>query len=196
MFWSVYDTLLLLAGLIAAAIAFVPISTIPSKTRVIAGAAGGGIVLLSLILGNMPSFTYPSVIFVAPLIALAVAGVTIKSALDLKKQQDAAAADPHHGHVQYGEQGHSVVTSNSVTEPAEATPTVLVAAAMEPSAATEPADPRDGAWAELHDSSTPAERLAEIAAAHPEFASTIAAHRNAYPELQAWSAAVTGGNQP
>lgn len=193
MFWSIYDTLLLLAGLITAAIAFIPLPTIPSKTRVIAGAVGGGIVLLSLIVGNMPSFTYPSVIFVAPLIALAVGGVIIKSALDLKKQQDAAAADPDHGQIQYGEQGHSVATSTAVTVPAMATPAAMVSAAAEPSARTEADDPRRGAWAELYDSSTPAERLAEIAGAHPEFAANIAAHPNAYPELQAWAAAVTGG---
>lgn len=196
MFWSVYDTLLLLAGLITAAIAFVPISTIPSKTRVIAGVVGGGIVLLSLILGNMASFTYPSVVFVAPLVALAVAGVTIKSALDLKKQQDAAASDPHHGHVQYGEQGHSVAAATPVRAPAAAGSAALSPAVPEPTAVVDAADPRAGAWAELYDSSTSAERLAEIATDHPEFASNIAAHPNAYPELQAWAAAVVGGDTP
>jgi len=72
----------------------------------------------------------------------------------------------------------------------------MVPAATEPSARTEPDDPRAGAWAELHDSSTPAERLAEIAGAHPEFAANIAAHPNAYPELQGWAATVTGGGAP
>jgi hypothetical protein len=183
MFWSIYDTLLLLSGLITAAIAFLPIPTIPSKTRAIAGATGGGIVLLSLILGNMSSFTYPSVVMVAPLIALAVGGVVVKSALDLKKQQDAAAADPHHGHIQYGEQGHAVATAGAATAP-------LVAGSI---ARAEPTDPRVDAWSELYDASTSAARLAEIAAAHPEFAASIATHPNAYPELQAWAASVTAG---
>lgn len=191
MFWSIYDPLLLLAGLITAVIAFVPIPTIPSRTRVIAGAVGGGIVLLSLILGNMASFTYPSVIFVAPLVALAVGGVIIKSALDLKKQQEAAAADAHHGHIQYGEQGHSVAAPVAVAAPAPPAPVEA-----ERPAPAEPADPRAGAWAELYDPSTPSVRLAEIAAAHPEFASTIAAHPNAYPGLQAWAASVTAGKGP
>jgi hypothetical protein len=187
MFWSIYDTLLLLAGLITAAIAFIPLPTIPSKTRVIAGAVGGGIVLLSLIVGNMPSFTYPSGIFVAPLIALAVGGVIIKSALDLKKQQDAAAADPDHGQIQYGEQGHAAAVP--VAPPVVATVAPPVATA----APAEAADPRTGAWEELHNPSTPPARLAEIAAAHPEFASTIAAHPNAYPGLQTWAAFVAAG---
>ncbi len=50
---------------------------------------------------------------------------------------------------------------------------------------------RDAAWADLHDPSTSAEVLAEIAAAHPEFASTIAAHPNAYPALKEWARSVT-----
>ncbi len=47
---------------------------------------------------------------------------------------------------------------------------------------------RDAAWNELFDPSTDAERLAQIAAAHPEFAAQIAEHPNAYAELRAWAA--------
>lgn len=47
---------------------------------------------------------------------------------------------------------------------------------------------RDAAWRALFAPETSAERLAEIAAAHPEFAAHIAQHPNAYPELRAWAA--------
>ncbi|NLA35770.1 MAG: hypothetical protein GX868_08775 [Actinobacteria bacterium] len=194
MYWSVYDTFLLLSGLITAAIAFVPIPTIPSKTRVTAGAVGGGIILLSLILGNMPSFTYPAIVFAAPLIALFVGGVVIKSALELKDQQEAAAKDPHHGHIQYGEKGHAVATSVAAEPPLPARVEVIAATPVIPPRPPAPVvDPRTDAWAELHDPVTPADRLAEIAGAHPEFAATIADHPNAYPELRAWAASVTAG---
>lgn len=49
---------------------------------------------------------------------------------------------------------------------------------------------RETAWAALHDSSTSAETLAEIAGAHPEFAPSIAQHPQAYPALREWAFAV------
>lgn len=50
---------------------------------------------------------------------------------------------------------------------------------------------RDVAWARLHDPATDAAALAEIAAAHPEFADAVARHPNAYPELIAWAGQVS-----
>lgn len=50
---------------------------------------------------------------------------------------------------------------------------------------------RDAAWARLHDPATDAAALAEIAAAHPEFADAVARHPNAYPELIAWAGRVS-----
>lgn len=58
-----------------------------------------------------------------------------------------------------------------------------------PPSTARPEDSRTVAWAELHVATTPASRLAEIAAAHPEFAAQISAHPNAYPDLRAWAAA-------
>ncbi|QEO08842.1 hypothetical protein [Protaetiibacter larvae] len=45
---------------------------------------------------------------------------------------------------------------------------------------------RDDAWAQLHDPTTDAARLMEIAQAHPEFAAQIEAHPNVYPGLVDW----------
>ncbi len=193
MYWSIYDTFLLLSGLITVAIAIIPIPTIPAKTRVTSGAVGGGIVLLSLVLGNMPSFTYPAIVMGAPLIALLVVGVVVKSALDLKKNQDAATSDPHHGYLQDGQQGHSVTPVARQQHAAPQEYASVVAPPRPPDPVQPHGDPRRAAWAELHDPATPAARLPEIAAAHPEFAATIAAHPNAYPELRAWATAVAAG---
>ena len=51
------------------------------------------------------------------------------------------------------------------------------------------ADTRAAAWQAVHDPATTPDRLAAIAAAHPEFAAAIAAHPQAYPELREWAAA-------
>ncbi|WP_022878979.1 sensor domain-containing protein [Microbacterium sp. B19] len=51
---------------------------------------------------------------------------------------------------------------------------------------------REEAWRRLHDPTTPAADLAEIARAHPEFADAIARHPNCYPELRTWAAQLAG----
>jgi len=170
--WSTYDTFLLLAGLITAAIAVIPIPTIPAKTRAIAGVVGVGIVLLSLYLGSLWSFTYPAFVFAAPIVALLVAGVVVKSALDAKKQQDAAARGHHHG-PQYGQTGHGTLRAPG-PEP------LPLAPAASP-------DDRAAAWADLFAPETTADRLAQIAGAHPEFAPQITAHPSCYPDLHQWA---------
>lgn len=83
--WSIYDTLLLVSGLITAAIALLPIPEVKAKTRATAALAGGGLIVLALILGNVRSFTYPSIVFVGPFIALASLGVVVAEALHRRK---------------------------------------------------------------------------------------------------------------
>ncbi len=60
------------------------------------------------------------------------------------------------------------------------------AATVVPSAAV-PSE-RDAAWSEVFEPTTPAERLAQIAGAYPEFAAYLAQHPNAYAELREWAA--------
>ena len=48
-------------------------------------------------------------------------------------------------------------------------------------------DARTQAWAALHQPTTDAQTLAQIAANYPEFAEAIGAHPNAYPELREWA---------
>ena len=58
------------------------------------------------------------------------------------------------------------------------------------------ASDRDAAWAEVHDPATGSLRLMEIAAEHPEFASTLLDHPNSYPELAEWLRAYAPASAP
>lgn len=179
MYWSIYDTVLLVTGVLTAAIALIPIETIPARTRLTAGLIGGGLIVLSLILGNLPSFTYPSIVMIAPLLPLLAGGVIAKAALDRRRfeadvrrvQDDAPLAH------QYGEAGQGREDGQR--------PATAIAAPAAPDALSG----RDAAWAQLHDAATSPARLAQIAAQHPEFATAIAAHPQAYPALREWAQA-------
>lgn len=70
MYWSVYDFLILLSGLIALVIPIAPVAGIPGRTRIAAGAIGGGLVVISIVLGSVPFFRYPWVVFAAPIVSL------------------------------------------------------------------------------------------------------------------------------
>lgn len=98
-----------------------------------------------------------------------------KSAEDTRKRRAAAEAGHDVGAFQgEGFEGHS------------ASGAIAVQSATEAGAIGHPSS-RDAAWSELFDPATTADRLAQIAAAHPEFAAQLAAHANAYPELRAWA---------
>ncbi|BDZ39622.1 DUF4190 domain-containing protein [Microbacterium suwonense] len=53
-------------------------------------------------------------------------------------------------------------------------------------------DSRSRAWDDIHTPLTTPERLAQVAAEHPEFAAQIGAHPNAYSELREWAQEVAG----
>lgn len=210
--WSIYDTLLLVAGVITVGIALLPMPEVPSKTRATAALIGGGLVVASLILGNLRSFTYPSIVFVGPFIALAALGVVVA---DARKRRGAGAG------LQFDEQAGASATSSSgkpqewsgrpsPDEPAAAAPTGSDPEAAEPpvpelsvrwlepefggDAAAAPGLPaggerssdRDLAWAEANDPVTTSARLAEIVGRYPEFGPAVALHPNCYPELRGW----------
>lgn len=94
LYWSIYDVLLLVSGLIVLVILVAPVPRISVRTRAAAGAVGGGLVLLSIVLGSIPFFRYPWVVVVAPLVALLSAVAVIGKAV--------RGAHP----AQVGEQGH------------------------------------------------------------------------------------------
>lgn len=94
MYWSIYDVLLLVSGVIVLVILVAPVPRIRPRARAAAGAIGGGLVILAIVLANIHSFRYPSVVFVAPVVALlsviAVIGKAVRGP----------------GASQAGEQGH------------------------------------------------------------------------------------------
>lgn len=99
MYWSIYDVLMLVSGLITLVIVIAPVGGIAPRTRLTAGAIGGGLVFLSLLLAGIPAFRYPGVVMGAPVIALlsvvAVIGKAVRGQTSL----------------QVGQQGHSMSQS-------------------------------------------------------------------------------------
>ncbi len=169
--WSIYDTLILVTGILTVAIAAIPLGAIEPKMRLTAGLIGGGVILLALILGSLQSFSYPSLVVVAPLVPLVAAGAIVRSALDAQKHLDAAARGDHYSAPQQG------ISAVSVNRPTSEEPASGVGG-----------DPRADEWAALFELDTTPERLAQIAASYPEFAAQIAQHPRCYPELHAWAA--------
>ena len=71
MYWSIYDTLMVVTGISTAAIAFVP--GITNKARAISVAVGVLLVVAALITGSLRSFIYPQHVLLGPVIPVAVA---------------------------------------------------------------------------------------------------------------------------
>lgn len=179
--WSIYDTMILVTGLITLVIIIVPVAGIPAATRLWAGVIGGGLVLLSFLLGSLRWFRYPTIVFVAPVLALLAVGGVIA---DARKRSDPNQAQLPHDQVASGPLPDEAATSKPVVmepdAPAELGQAVGGEAVVEPSTA------RDRAWVDVNDQTTSAERLAEIAAAYPEFGRRMLDHPNVYPALSEW----------
>lgn len=75
--WSIYDTCILLSGVITSVIAVLPLRGIPIRTRAIAGLVGGGLIVVSLVLGKLSAFRYPAIVLIGPLIALSALGAVV-----------------------------------------------------------------------------------------------------------------------
>lgn len=219
--WSIYDTFLLLTGVITAVIAVLPMPGIPTKTRATSGVVGGGLILLALYLGSLSSFTYPSLVFLGPVVALAAAGVVVADArkrlspqvsLQFDESAHGRSSSPAPVPVPAAPLGGELVADLSVPlavpSPAafEATPQTVVERVAEPllreavsGSTSDPRphvpteDVRSEAWAQAHHPDTPAARLAEIVTEYPEFGPAVRNHPNCYPELRAWIDEFVGG---
>lgn len=201
--WSIYDTCILMSGITTAAIAVVPIKGIEMRTRLLAGLCGGGLVVVSLILGSLRFFRYPAIVVVGPFIAAGALGVIIWEARR-KGSVDAGR--------QFNETSSGVDAVPGMPGPAAQRPEA-VAAASSPEAGGEwstgyvteavtlarapipvPPPPQDDdasaqllhAWTEVHVTATTSSRLADIVGRYPEFGPAVLAHPNCYPELAAW----------
>jgi hypothetical protein len=78
--WSIYDTAILMTGIIFGVIAILPMSGVPAKTRLTAALAAAVLITAALYLGGLRSFRYPSFVFGGPVIALLYLGVVVVSA--------------------------------------------------------------------------------------------------------------------
>jgi hypothetical protein len=75
--WSVYDTFMLLTGIVCCVVAVLPVPGVAMRRRLGFGAFGFGIVALSLITGSLTSFTYPSLVMAGPFLAAAVGAAVL-----------------------------------------------------------------------------------------------------------------------
>lgn len=100
MHWSIYDVLVLITGLITLIIVIAPVREIPVATRAKAGAIGGALILISLVLASIPFLRYPWIVVVAPVIAslcvVAVIGKALRGATALQHGEQGRRADPFH----------------------------------------------------------------------------------------------------
>lgn len=158
MYWSIYDVLMLVSGLITLVIVVAPVSGITARTRVTAAGVGGGLVLVSVVLASIPFFRYPSVVIIAPVIALlsviAVIGKAVRGSASL----------------QVGEQGHGRSPQDLGAPLESGAPGVGTAVVPEL-----PAD-------------LPATELMELAARDRSRWVEIARHPSTYPALLEWLA--------
>ncbi len=199
--WSIYDTLVLLTGIIVAAIAIVPVNGIPAGTRLKSGAIGGGLILLALFLGSLRSFTYPWIVMGGPVIALLALGAVIADARKRSNPSQVGLPSDQTGNgVLLASSSATSLPSSAMGEDPDPQALPAVAPAPSPSLVDEVRDPaerqnpaeldaeaeRTSAWLEVNDSGTTAERLSEIAAKHPEFGTQMLAHPNLYPALRDW----------
>lgn len=199
MYWSIYDTLLLVTGIIVLVIAVLPQPGIPAKSRLWSAIIGGGLVLLALFLGSLRSFRYPSVVYVGPVIALLALGGVVYDArkrsnpdqVGLPIDHQASGASPERLSDVRDEAGDEELDRAPLPVPASGAVPVAELSVAEPADRTRglvtPADdPRTAAWEEVNDDATTADRLAEIAAAYPEFGPRMLDHPQVYPALREW----------
>jgi hypothetical protein len=151
-YWSIYDVLMLVSGLITLVIVIAPVEGIAPRTRFTAGAIGGGLVFLSLLLASIPAFRYPGVVMVAPVIALlgvvAVIGKAVRGQTSLQVGQQG------HSMSQSEPEGHTDLAVNRIpTESTQRIPTNLSSTEL-----MQLAQRDHGRWAEIaqHPSAYPA----------------------------------------
>ena len=175
MYWSQWDTAILVTGILTMLLAALPVRSLTPRGRL--GLVGGGalLVVIALVLGNSPSFTYPSIVEIGP--AFPIGGAVLLIAQHVrgtKRAAEAAAAPPVATMV---DAQPAVAQPAPVPAPVTAEPQpVPVAAAPNPQilAAADPA--------------TPLETLADLAYRVPETRAAVASNPSTYPGLLEWLA--------
>jgi hypothetical protein len=76
-YWSSYDTAILLTGVLTLALAIVPGTALEARTRLAIGGVGAGLTIVSIITGNVEALVYPSVVWIAPALPVIVGATLI-----------------------------------------------------------------------------------------------------------------------
>lgn len=158
MYWSGYDTLVLLSGIGFFVAALIPIPGVEQRYRVTIGILGVFLVIGSFITGNMQSFTYPAGIELLPVVLLVV---IIVGGVQAYRRANPSAPAP--AVIQ-----NFAVVSHQELPPAEVPPSPLAVAAADPA--------------------TDLAQLAALAHEHPELRPLVAANPSTYPGLLEWLA--------
>jgi hypothetical protein len=176
MYWSQYDTLLLVTGILTLLLTFLPVKTLKPVGRVAAFLIGIVLIIAAVTLGNMPSFTYPWLVTIGPVIPIGAAILLIVQHVRSQGAQAREEANPF------------VPTSIPNMAP-QAVPAAVpvVVQAFDP-AALAPAAPPHPDLAAAQDPATPQETLADLAFRVPETRAAVAANPSAYPALLEWLA--------
>lgn len=162
MYWSQWDTAILVTGILTILLSALPVKSLKPRNRLTLAAVGAVLVVISVVLGNSASFTYPSSVEFAPVFPIAGAVALIVQHFRMTNRPVARAAPV-------------------VAAPAPP-PTASSPLEPQPHAVVE-VDPRIAAAA---NPSTALESLAAIAFEVPEARAAVAANPSAYPDLVDW----------
>jgi hypothetical protein len=198
MYWSGFDTAILITGILTLVLAYVPSTGASPSARFWTAALGIGTVIISLITGNLSSFTYPSEVFITPLFPV-VAGVIMtrraRMAADVERRAEAVQAAPLPAPMPAAQlidtprdaDAQEVMhpTASSVRQTDFATPS---GQPMPPPRTDDVRLKADLPADQAADPSTEQQTLADIAYRFPELRSVVAANPSAYPALRDWIA--------
>jgi hypothetical protein len=199
MYWSGFDTAILIAGILTLVLAYVPSTGASARSRLGTAALGIGIVIVALVTGNLSSFTYPSEVFIAPLFPV-IAGVVMtrrtRMKADVERRVEAVRAAPLLTPMPAAEAndtresaGTREVLHQTASSPARHNDLVASGGLpMAPPLAEEVRLMADLAADQAGDPSTEQQILADIAYRFPELRSVVAANPSAYPALRDWIA--------
>ena len=181
MYWSGYDTLLLVTGILTALLVLLPVKSFSPSGRFAAAGIGILLIIVSVILGNLPSFTYPSFVFIGPLFPIGAAVLLVSQHMRTAAAQQREKSDPF------------IPTSLPVQAagpaPVASNPTMLAQVSeVTTMRAPTPAATMDPDLAAAMDPATPLETLADVAFRVPEARAAVAANPSTYPDLLQWLA--------
>jgi hypothetical protein len=165
MYWSGYDTSILLTGILTIVLAMIPGIGVAPKSRLAIGAVGAGLVIISIITGNAQSLVYPSGLSIAPALPVAAGIIMIVRARRAIPRDEQA------------------FENRVAARVAGAVPPATHAAK-----ARDTPNASDSDLVSARDPNTPLALLADLAYDRPDLREAIAENPSTYPDLLHWLA--------